>query len=497
MSNKGFTHLHLHSQYSLLDGAITFDKLFKRCKQLQMDAVAVTDHGNMFGAVEFYTKAVAAHIKPVLGIEAYIAPRSRFDKQKTSISDAAYHLILLAENNTGYQNLLKLASAGYTEGFYYRPRIDKEILAELNEGLIATSACLKGEIAAQLSNGDEKAARLAVESYLEIFGPDRFFIEIQTHENDDPNVLQALIDLAGKMGLPLVATNDVHFLQEDDHEAHNCLCAISTGKRADDANRMIYPPDVYLKTPEQMHQLFADAGQACDNTMAIADRCNVELGLKKRHAPRFKPPDGSTPEEFLTRLCYEGAEQRFGEITEQIRGRLDRELDVIESKGFASYFLIVWDFCKYAHENNIPVGARGSAVGTLVGYCLGLCDVDPIRYDLLFERFMDPERDEMPDVDIDICQAHRAQIIDYVRQKYGHVAQIITFGTMKARAVIRDVCRVLDVKLHEADRLAKLVPFSLDMTLDKALETEPQLKQAYEQDERTRKVIDICKKLEG
>ena len=497
MSSKGFTHLHLHSQYSLLDGAIAFDKLLKRCKKLQMEAIAVTDHGNMFGAVEFYTKAVAANIKPILGIEAYIAPRSRFDRQKTSISDAAYHLILLAENNTGYQNLLKLASAGFTEGFYYRPRIDKEILAEFNEGLIATSACLKGEVAAQLSKGDEKAAVAAVEDFLKIFGPERFFIEIQSHENDDPGISQALIDIAKKMGLSLVATNDVHFLEEDDHEAHNCLCAISTGKTADDPSRMIYPSDVYLKTPEQMRRLFADVPQACDNTLEIGDRCNVELDLKRRHAPQFRPPDGSTPEEFLTGLCYEAAERRYGRITEQIRGRLDRELDVIESKGFASYFLIVWDFCRYAHENNIPVGARGSAVGTLVGYCLGLCNVDPVRYDLLFERFMDPQRDEMPDVDIDICQAHRAQIIDYVRQKYGHVAQIITFGTMKARAVIRDVCRVLGVKLAEADRLAKLIPFSLDMTLDKAIKTETQLKQAYEKDEQIRKVIDICKKLEG
>ncbi len=497
MANKGFTHLHLHSQYSLLDGAIAFDKLFKRCKQLQMDSVAVTDHGNMFGAVEFYTKAIAAHIKPILGIEAYIAPRSRFDRQKTTITDAAYHLILLAENNTGYQNLLKLASAGFTEGFYYRPRIDKEILAEFNEGLIATSACLKGEVATQLSKDDEKAAVAAIEDYLRIFGSERFFIEIQKHENDDPDICQALIDIAQKMGLPLVATNDVHFLAEDDHEAHNCLCAISTGKNADDPNRMIYPPDVYLKSPEQMYQLFEDVPEACDSAVDIADRCNVELDLKKRHAPRFTPPDGSTPEEFLTGLCYEGAKHRYGEVTEQIKSRIDRELDVIESKGFASYFLIVWDFCRYAHENNIPVGARGSAVGTLVGYCLGLCDVDPIRYDLLFERFMDPQRNEMPDVDIDICQAHRVEIIDYVRRKYGHVAQIITFGTMKARAVIRDVCRVLGVPLFEADRLAKLVPFSLDMTLDKALKTEPQLKQAYEQNEQTRKVIDICKKLEG
>ncbi|MGD8787795.1 MAG: DNA polymerase III subunit alpha, partial [Phycisphaerales bacterium] len=497
MANKGFTHLHLHSQYSLLDGAITFDKLLKRCKKLNMESVAVTDHGNMFGAVEFYTKATAAHIKPIIGIEAYIAPGSRLDRTKTRIADAAYHLVLLAQNNTGYQNLLKLASTGYLDGFYYRPRIDMEILTELNEGLICTSACLKGLVAVEIANGNEKAARSVVESYLKIFGPDRFFIEIQNHEGDNPNIRQGLIDLAKKMGVGLVATNDVHFLTEDDHEAHNCLCSISTGKRADDPDRMIYPSDIYLKSPEEMHQLFVETAEACDNTVTIAERCNVELNLKKRHAPRFEPSDSSTPEEFLTKLCYEGAKKRYGEITEQIKERLDRELNVIESKGFAGYFLIVWDFCKYAHENNIPIGARGSGVGTLVGYCLGLCDVDPIRYDLLFERFMDPQRNEMPDIDIDICQAHRAKIIDYVRQKYGHVAQIITFGTMKARAVIRDICRVLGVPLIEADRLAKLVPFSLDMTLDKALKTEPELKQAYEQNELTRKVIDIGKKLEG
>jgi len=295
MINKGFTHLHLHSQYSLLDGAISFDRLLKRCKQLEMNAVAVTDHGNMFGVVEFYTKALAAHIKPILGIEAYLAPRSRFDKQKSSITNAAYHLILLAENNAGYQNLLKLASIGFIEGFYYRPRIDKQILAELNEGLLATSACLKGELATLLANGNEKAAVTAAENYVKIFGPDRFFIEIQLHEDDDPNIRQALVDLANKIGLPLVATNDVHFLQEDDYEAHNCLCCISTGKRADDPNRMIYPKDVFLKSPEQMHQLFAETCEACDNTLAIAQRCNVELDLKTRHAPAFKTPDGSAP----------------------------------------------------------------------------------------------------------------------------------------------------------------------------------------------------------
>ena len=497
MANKGFTHLHLHSQYSLLDGAISFDRLLKHCKQLAMDSVAVTDHGNIFGAVEFYTKAIASHIKPILGIEAYLAPRGRFDRQKTGISDAAYHLVLLAEDTGGYRNLLKLASIGFLEGFYYRPRIDKEILAELNGGLIATSACLKGELATLLASGDEKAAAAAAESYVRIFGTDRFFIEIQSHEGDDTNVTEALTALANKMSLPLVATNDVHFLEADDYEAHNCLCCISTGKNADNPDRMIYPRDVFFKSPRQMRELFPDIPQACDNAVLIAERCNVELDLKSRHAPVFKTPDGTRPEEFLTKLCYEGARQRYGEISPAIKDRLDRELSLIESKGFASYFLIVWDFCNYAHKNNISAGARGSAVGTVAGYCLGLCNVDPIRYDLLFERFMDPQRNEMPDVDIDICQDGRSKVIDYVRQKYGHVAQIITFGTMKARAVIRDICRVLGVPLGEADRLAKLVPDSLGMTLEQALRTEPQLKQAYEQSEQTRKVIDICKKLEG
>jgi len=497
MEGKGFTHLHLHSQYSLLDGAIGFEKLFKRCKTLGMSSVALTDHGNMFGALEFYTKARSKDIKPVLGIEAYVAPGSRFDRTKTTISDAAYHLILLAENNAGYANLLKLASAGYTEGFYYRPRIDKEILAQLNEGLIAASACLKGEIPALLAAGDDKAAVAAAESYVKIFGENRFFIELQSHETDEPHINEALKELANKMGLGLVATNDVHFLEQDDYEAHNCLCCISTGKNADDPTRIIYPRDVFLKSSQQMRSLFADVPQACDNTIEIADRCHVELDLKTRHAPHYDPADGSTPEQYLTKLCYEGAGRRYGKIDDEVKARIDRELDVIESKGFASYFLIVWDFCNYAHKHGIPVGARGSAVGTVVGYCLGLCDIDPIRYDLLFERFMDPARNEMPDVDIDICQDGRAKIIDYVRQKYGQVAQIITFGTMKARAAIRDLCRVLGVPLAEADRLAKLVPFSLDMTLDKALQTEPQLKQAYEQNEQTRKVIDICRKLEG
>jgi len=505
MSGKGFVHLHLHSQYSLLDGAISFDRLFKRCKELGMESVAITDHGNMFGVVDFYNKALEAGIKPIIGMEAYVAPGSRLDKSKTGISEAADHLILLAENRTGYQNLLKLSSIGYTEGFYYRPRIDKQVLADLHDGLIGCSACLKGEIPSALVRGDITAARQATEEYARIFGQDRFFLEVQRHEAAGPegapeaipDVTEGLRDLAVQMGLGLVATNDVHFLDQDDYEAHNCLCAISTGKHATDPDRLIYPPSVYLKTSQQMRDLFPELAQACDTTLEIARRCHVDLDLKSCHAPRFRPPDGSTPDEFLTRLVHEGAKERYGDVKGEIKERIDRELEVIESKGFSSYFLVVWDFCRYAHQHGIPLGARGSGVGTIVGYCLGLCDVDPIRYNLLFERFMDPERSEMPDIDIDICQVHRQEVIDYVRQKYGHVAQIITFGTMKAKAVIRDVCRVMGVPLDEADRLAKLVPASLDMTLDKAMETEPELKQAYEDNPVTRKVIDIGRKLEG
>jgi DNA polymerase-3 subunit alpha len=498
MADKGFTHLHLHTQYSLLDGSIAPDKLFARCKELNMDAVAITDHGNMFGAIDFYIKARSAKIKPIIGIEAYVAPGSRLDKQKSSIRDASFHLILLAENNTGYHNLLRLATIGYTEGFYYRPRIDKEILAQLGEGLICTSACLNGEIASALAAGNRAGAEQAVQSYLKIFGEERFFIEIQEHKDSDaPQVRGELIDLARKMGVPLVATNDVHFLVAEDHEAHDVLCCISTGKKITDEGRMHYPSDVYLKSSRDMRRLFSDVPEACDNTLAIAGRCDVKIDLKTRHAPHFVPQDGGSAEDLLTKLCYEGAKKRYGRITPEIKERLDRELEVIEGKGFSSYFLIVWDFCSYAMRSNIPVGARGSGVGTVVGYCLGICDVDPIRYDLLFERFMDPQRNEMPDIDIDMCQEGRGRIIDYVRKKYGQVAQIITFGTMKARAAIRDVCRVLDVPLAEADRLAKLVPATLGMTLDDALRIEPELKRACRENERTEKVIEIAKKLEG
>ena len=497
--DKGFTHLHLHSQYSLLDGAIPFGRLFERCKQLGMDSVAITDHGNLFGAVDFYLQAREAGIKPIIGIEAYIAPQSRFEKKGGGgVKENAYHLILLAQTTAGYKNLLKLGSIGYTEGFYYRPRIDKEILAELNEGLICTSACISGEVAVALARDDMEGARKAAEDYLRIFGPERFFIEIQDHESSEyGHIRHKLVELARQMGVGLVATNDVHFLDADDHYAHQVLCCISTGKKITDPDRMIYPPDVYFKSGGQMRELFADVPEACDNTMAIAQRCDVELDLNGRHAPIYHPKDGVSAEEYLTKLVNEGAVKRYGKITVEIGERIGRELEVIEGKGFSSYFLIVWDFCQFAREHNIPVGARGSAVGTVVGYCLGICDVDPIRYDLLFERFMDPERNEMPDIDIDLCQDGRAKVLEYVRGKYGQIAQIITFGTMKARAVIRDVCRVLDVPLSQADRLAKMIPGELNITLEKALDVEPELRKLYEQDQQTRQVIEICRKLEG
>ncbi len=497
MSDKGFVHLHLHTQYSLLDGAVAPKKLFNRCREYGMDTVAMTDHGNMFGAIDFYTRARDAEVKPIIGMEAYISPTSRFDKSSGGIKNAAFHLVLLAENLTGYKNLLKLSSAGYTEGFYYRPRIDHEILAELNEGLIACSACLKGQVPNFLRQGDDKSALNIAEAYAKIFGPERFYIEIQRHVGDVPDVNDGLIEVAKKVGLGLVATNDVHFLDQDDFEAHGVLTCISTGKQFDDPNRMVYPNNVFLKSPTEMRELFADYPESCDHTVDIANRCNVEIDLKSQHAPRYEPPTEETPEEFLRRLVYEGCERLYGEITEEVDQRIKRELGVIAGKGFCSYFLIVWDFCNYARERNIPVGARGSGVGTIVGYALGMCDVDPIKYDLLFERFMDPERNEMPDIDIDICQAHRPEVIEYVRQKYGQVAQIITFGTMKARAVIRDVCRVLGVPLDQADKLAKLVPEELKMTLDRALEVEPELKRWHDEDPLIKRVIDIGKRLEG
>jgi DNA polymerase-3 subunit alpha len=494
---RDFAHLHVHSEYSLLDGAASISRLVRRCKKLGMSQLALTDHGNMFGAIDFYSQAEKAGIKPILGIEAYIAPGPRTEKEAKGIGEASYHLLLLAENYQGYCNLLKLASIGYLEGFYYRPRIDREVLEQYNEGLICTSACMSGEIPMALAEGNFDKARQIAEYYLKVFGEDRFFIEVQWHCADQNACTPLLADLAQQVGAGLVATNDVHFLKKEDYRAHEVLCCINTGKKLSDENRMQYPPELYLKSSEEMRTMFASWPEACDNTVRIAERCNVELDFSQRHAPVFRPPASKTPEEYLRELCGQGLQNRYTEVTPDIRERLDRELEVIQGKGFSSYFLIVWDFVHYAREHNIPANPRGSGVGTLVGYVLGISNVDPLKYGLLFERFMDPERNEMPDLDIDICQNGRSEVIDYVRNKYGHVAQIITYGTMKARAVIRDVCRVLEVPLAEADRLAKLVPESLGITLEKALAQEPKLRDWYEQDEKVKEVIEIGKKLEG
>ena len=497
MGESGFTHLHVHSEYSLLDGAASVKKLVQYAKELHMDALAITDHGNMFGAVAFYRQALAAGIKPIIGIEAYIAPGARTEREAKGIADASFHLLLLAENLQGYKNLLKLASIGYLEGFYYRPRIDREVLEQYKEGLICTSACLSGEIPSALAQGDMKRARQIAEYYLNLFGPDRFFIEIQWHCSEQNSMTPMLADLANEVGVPLVATNDVHFLKEEDYQAHEALICIGTGKTLNDEKRMKYPTELYLKSPDKMRQLFSQFPSACDNTIQIADRCNIELDFSMRHAPVFKPPKGKNAELFLEELCLKELKKKYPHAKKQVKDRLQRELEVIRGKNFASYFLIVWDFVRYAREQGIPANPRGSGVGTLVGYLLGISNIDPLSYGLLFERFMDPERNDMPDIDIDICQIGRAAVIDYVRKKYGHVAQIITFGTMKARGVIRDVCRVMSVPLADADRLAKMVPETLGVTLEQALEQEPKLNEWCRSDEKVREVIEIGKRLEG
>jgi len=498
-NHSSFVHLHCHTHYSLLDGANRIDDLVKTAKSMDMPAIAITDHGNMFGAIEFYLAAIAAGIKPILGLEAYIAPGDRRSKDAKGMSEASYHLLLLAMNNVGYHNLLKLTSIGYLEGFYYRPRIDREVLAAHSEGLICTSTCLGAEIPQALIKHDRAAAEDVAQWYLKVFGPERFFIELQDHGIEEQRMINPeLIDIAKRQGVGLVVTNDVHYLKPTDVEAHDVLCCISTRALQSDEDRFKFPSDqFFLKTPAQMQVLFPDHPEAASNTVAIADRCNVELNLKKRYTPVYNPPEKQTPEKYLRDLVYQGAKERYGEISPELRERIDYELEVIQSKGFSSYFLIVWDFVHFARGKGIPAGARGSGCSSVVAYCLYLSQPDPLRYGLYFERFMDPDRDEMPDIDIDICQDGREDVIRYVREKYGHVAQIITFGTLKAKAAIRDVCRVTGVNLQEADRIAKLVPEMLGMTLDKALAQEPDLKKMYDEDPRVRKVMDIGRRLEG
>ncbi len=497
-----FVHLHNHSHYSLLDGALRIEDMVGRAKALGQSAIAISDHGNMFGVIEFYSAALKAGVKPIVGCEMYVAPGDRRDRDAKGISDASYHLLLLAMNRTGYQNLLRLSSIAYREGFYYRPRIDKAVLAEHSDGLICSSSCLAGELPSKLLLRDADAARQVAEDYLKIFGPDRYFIEIQDHGLDEQKQTNPeLVELARRLGVGVIATNDSHYLDHGDAPAHDVLCCINTGKLLDDPDRFRFGSDqFYLKSGRQMQDLFASWPEALENTAAVAARCNLELDFSRRHAPVFHPPAELklTPQQYLRQLADEGLRSRFGEgAGEEVRRRLDRELDVIESKGFSSYFLIVWDLLRFAREQGIPAAPRGSGCGTLLGYVLGIGNVNPLTYGLLFERFMDPSRNEMPDIDIDICQVGRARLIEYVREKYGHVAQIITFNTLAARAAIRDVGRVLNVPLPAVDRIAKMVPAGPKVTLDSALAGEPELRSAYDSDPDTRRVIDIARRLEG
>jgi len=496
--SSNFVHLHCHTHYSLLDGCNRIGELVNRAKELGQPAVAITDHGNMFGAIEFYEAANKAGIKPIIGLEAYIAPGDRQLREAID-GETSYHLLLLAQNMQGYRNLLKLTSTAFRDGFYYKPRIDREVLEEFNEGLICTSTCLGAEIPQALIKKNRALAEEHSDWYLKVFGTDRFYMELQDHGIEDQRAINPeLIEIANRKGIGLIVTNDVHYLKKDDAEPHDVLLCVSTRALVSDENRMRFETDeFYLKSNEEMASLFPSIPEALSNTVEIADKCNLELDFNKRYTPVYHAPDEKTPEDYLRELVYQGAEERYDEVTDELRERIDFELEVIQSKGFSSYFLIVWDFVQDARRNNIPCGARGSGCSSVVAHCLYLSQPDPMHYGLYFERFMDPDRDEMPDIDIDICQDSREKTIQYVREKYGHVAQIITFGTLKARAAIRDVCRVLDVPLAEADRVAKMVPEELKMTLDKALDREPDLKRLYDTDERIKKVIDVGRRIEG
>ncbi|MDD3988233.1 MAG: DNA polymerase III subunit alpha [Candidatus Omnitrophica bacterium] len=502
MPHSDFIHLHLHTQFSLLDGACRIPELLNLASQYKMDSLAITDHGNIFGAIEFYLEAQKAGIKPIIGCEVYVAPGSRFDKSSSAIEDAACHLILLSRDEKGYQNLMKLVSLAYLEGFYYRPRIDKDALAQHSQGLIALSACLKGEIPVLLNQKRFNDALKCADTYLNIMGKGNFYLELQ--ENAIPQqkeVNAGLVRISRELNIPLVATNDVHYLSRDKATAHEALLCIQTQTTLDDPNRMRFQTDeFYFKSPQEMKTLFKDFPEAIGNTLEIASRCNLELDFKQIHLPKYEPPVGETKEDFLRKLCEEGLSKRFDKVTPEITQRLDHELKTIIKMGFASYFLIVWDFIHYAKSKGIPVGpGRGSAAGSLVSYLLGITDLDPLRYGLLFERFLNPQRMGLPDIDIDFCYEGRQQVIDYVTNKYGqeNVAQIITFGTMQARAVVRDVGRVMGISYAEVDRIAKMIPAELDMTLKKALENESELHNLFKNDPDINKLITTALSLEG
>ena len=502
MPRSEFVHLHLHTQYSLLDGACRIPDILALANQYKMGSLAITDHGSMFGAVEFYMAAQKAGIKPIIGCEVYVAPKSRLDKTLQTSEDSFYHFILLAKDETGYANLMKLVSIGYLEGFYYKPRIDKETLDSYHQGLIGLSACLKGEVPALLQQKRFNDALKAADEYLHILGKDNFYLELQENLIPEQKIANdGLIKIAHELNLPLVATNDVHYLQKEHASSHEEILCIQTQTTLNDPNRMKFQTEeFYFKSPAEMKKLFQDLPEAINNTVEIAARCNLELDFSKYHLPKYDPPDGTSKEDYLRHLCESGLKTRFTVLPAEIKERMEHELKTIKDMGFVSYFLIVWDFINYAKEHGIPVGpGRGSAAGSIVSYLLGITDINPLKYGLLFERFLNPERIGLPDIDIDFCYERRQEVIDYVTKKYGqeNVAQIITFGTMAARAVVRDVGRVMGISYADVDRIAKLIPPEIDMTLKRAMETEPELNNLYKNDPEITKLINTAVSLEG
>ena len=500
--SMNFAHLHVHTEYSLLDGSNKIKEYVERVKELGMNSAAITDHGVMYGVIDFYRAAKAAGIKPILGCEVYVAPNSRFDRELAGGEDRYYHLVLLAENNTGYANLMKIVSKGFVEGYYYKPRVDKEVLRTYSEGIIALSACLAGEVQRYVSKGLYDEAKNKALEYQEIFGKGNYFLELQDHGiPEQAFVNQKLMQMSEELGIELVATNDVHYTYAEDEKPHDILLCIQTGKKLVDENRMRYEGgQYYVKSPEQMAALFPYALQALENTQKIADRCNVEIEFGVTKLPKYEVPDGMTSWEYLNKLCFEGLERRYGNPGEDLRERLTYELDTIHNMGYVDYFLIVWDFINYAKTHGIAVGpGRGSAAGSIVSYCLEITDIDPIRYQLLFERFLNPERVTMPDIDVDFCYERRQEVIDYVVRKYGkdRVVQIVTFGTLAARGVIRDVGRVMDLPYAFVDSIAKMIPQELNITIDKALKMNPELRKSYENDEQVKYLIDMSRRLEG
>ena len=500
-TQKNFTHLHVHTEYSLLDGACRIDRMFEHLKEMGQTAAAITDHGVMYGCVQFYKAAKAAGIKPIIGCEVYVATRSRFDKVRHI--DGNNHLVLLCKNETGYKNLIKLVSAGFLQGFYSKPRIDKELLEQYHEGLICLSACLAGEVPQALLANDYERAKSTALWFNDLFGQGNYYLELQDHGlQEDPIVLPQLIRLSKETGIPLVATNDSHYIQKEDAKMQEILLCIQTGKTIDDADKMEFQTDeFYLKSTQEMYDLFSYVPEACENTNKIAEMCNFDFEFGNTKLPYFEAPDGLTNQQYFEKLCFEGLERRYGpEVPPENRERLAYEIGVIRDMGYTNYYLIVFDYINYAKSVGIPVGpGRGSGAGSIAAYCVGITDIDPVRYHLIFERFLNPERVSMPDFDVDFSYERRQEVIDYVNRKYGsdHVAQIVTFGTMAARNAIRDVGRVMGIPYQNVDRVAKLVPMELKMTLNRALEVSPELKKAYEDDPQVHELIDTALKVEG